>query len=211
MTHMKAKLFGAAAAIVLFAAPAAAADCEVTHWWTSGGEAAAVAEFAKAFDALGGGDKWVDGAIGGSGDTARPIIISRIMGGNPPCATQFNPGKDADDLIAAGLMQDLTELATKEGWYDIVRPKSQIEGCTVDGKVYCVPVNLHSAQWMWTNRHVYQDAGIEPPKNWDDVVAAAPKLSEKGILPLSMAQGWPVELLLVRNMVPGIGGPEIYL
>ncbi|KAB2874568.1 MAG: carbohydrate ABC transporter substrate-binding protein [Bauldia sp.] len=208
---MKAKLFGAAAAIVLFAAPAAAADCEVTHWWTSGGEAAAVAEFAKAFDALGGGDKWVDGAIGGSGDTARPIIISRIMGGNPPCATQFNPGKDADDLIAAGLMQDLTELATKEGWYDIVRPKSQIEGCTVDGKVYCVPVNLHSAQWMWTNRHVYQDAGIEPPKNWDDVVAAAPKLSEKGILPLSMAQGWPVELLLVRNMVPGIGGPEIYL
>ena len=33
------------------------------------------------------------------------------MGGNPPCATQFNPGKDADDLIAAGLMQDLTELA----------------------------------------------------------------------------------------------------
>ena len=211
MTHMKAMLFGAAAAIVLFAAPAAAADCEVTHWWTSGGEAAAVAEFAKAFDALGGGDKWVDGAIGGSGDTARPIIISRIMGGNPPCATQFNPGKDADDLIAAGLMQDLTELATKEGWYDIVRPKSQIEGCTVDGKVYCVPVNLHSAQWMWTNRHVYQDAGIEPPKNWDDVVAAAPKLSEKGILPLSMAQGWPVELLLVRNMVPGIGGPEIYL
>ena len=66
--------------------------------------------------------KWVDGAIGGSGDTARPIIISRIMGGNPPCATQFNPGKDADDLIAAGLMQDMTDLATKEGWEDIVYP-----------------------------------------------------------------------------------------
>ena len=210
MTHLKGRLLGAAAAIFMFAGPAAAADCEVTHWWTSGGEAAAVAEFAKAFDAL-GGDKWVDGAIGGSGDTARPIIISRIMGGNPPCATQFNPGKDADDLIEAGLMQDLTELATKEGWYDIVRPKSQIEGCTKDGKIYCVPVNLHSAQWMWTNRHVYEDAGIAPPTNWDEVVAAAPKLMEKGILPLSMAQGWPVELLLVRNMVPGIGGPEIYL
>ena len=133
------------------------------------------------------------------------------MGGNPPCATQFNPGKDADDLIAAGLMQDMTELATKEGWYDIVRPKSQIEGCTKDGHVYCVPVNLHSAQWMWTNRHVYQDAGITPPKNWDEVVAAAPKLKEKGIMPISMAQGWPVELLLVRNMIPGIGGPDLYL
>ena len=119
-------LLGATALFALMGGTASAAECEVTHWWTSGGEAAAVAEFQKAFDAL-GGDKWVDGAIGGSGDTARPIIISRIMGGNPPCATQFNPGKDADDLIAAGLMQDLTELATKEGWYDIVRPKSQIE------------------------------------------------------------------------------------
>lgn len=210
MKQMKTGLLGAAAAVCMFAGPALAADCEVTHWWTSGGEAAAVGEFAKAFDGLGTGDKWIDGAIGGSGDTARPIIISRIMGGNPPCATQFNPGKDADDLIAAGLMQDLTELAKKEGWYDIVRPKSQIEGCTKDGKVYCVPVNLHSAQWMWTNRHVYEDAGLTPPKNWDEVVAAAPKLREKGIIPLSMAQGWPVPLLLTDNIIPGVGGFDMW-
>jgi glucose/mannose transport system substrate-binding protein len=201
---------GAAAVFAVVSAPAFAADCEVTHWWTSGGEAAAVAEFAKAFDALGPNDKWVDGAIGGSGDTARPIIISRIMGGNPPCATQFNPGKDADDLIEAGLMQDLTELAEKEGWYDIVRPKSQIEGCTKDGKVYCVPVNLHSAQWMWTNRKVYEDAGLTPPKNWDEVVAAAPMLREKGIIPLSMAQGWPIPLLLTDNIIPGVGGFDLW-
>lgn len=206
----RSTLLGAAAAFAVASAPAFAADCEVTHWWTSGGEAAAVAEFAKAFDALGPEDKWVDGAIGGSGDTARPIIISRIMGGNPPCATQFNPGKDADDLIEAGLMQDLTELAEKEGWYDIVRPKSQIEGCTKDGKVYCVPVNLHSAQWMWTNRKVYEDAGLTPPKNWDEVVAAAPKLREKGIIPLSMAQGWPIPLLLTDNIIPGVGGFDLW-
>jgi ABC-type glycerol-3-phosphate transport system substrate-binding protein len=39
---------------------ALATDLEVTHWWTSGGEAAAVAELAAAFDAT--GNKWVDGA-----------------------------------------------------------------------------------------------------------------------------------------------------
>ena len=76
---IKAALFGLAA--VSYTSAAQAAECEVTHWWTSGGEAAAVAEFAKAFDAI-GDDKWVDGAIGGSGDTARPIIISRVMGGD---------------------------------------------------------------------------------------------------------------------------------
>ena len=70
-----------ATTVALPVGAARAVDLEVTHWWTSGGEAAAVAEFAKAFDAT--GNKWVDGAIAGSGSTARPIMISRITGGDP--------------------------------------------------------------------------------------------------------------------------------
>lgn len=199
-----------AALMMTVAAPfaAQAAEVEVTHWWTSGGEAAAVAEFAKAFNAT--GNKWVDGAIAGSGDVARPIIISRILGGNPMGATQLNPGKDAEDLVKAGLMLDLTELAKKEDWANILRPKSQLESCTVDGKVFCVPVNLHSAQWMWTNRKVYKDAGLEPPKNWDEMVAAAPKLKEKGIIPLSIAEGWPVALL-IQDLTVAVAGVDNFV
>ena len=185
-----------------------ATELEVTHWWTSGGEAAAVAEFAKAFDAT--GNKWVDGAIAGSGDTARPKIISRILGGKPMGATQLNPGKDAEDLIAAGLMQDLTELATAEDWATILRPKSQMDSCTLDGKVYCVPVNLHSDQWMWTNRKVYEDAGIAPPTNWAEMIAAAPALKEKGIIPLALAEGWPVRLL-TEDLFVAIAGVDNYV
>ena len=39
-----------AATALVSASAASAADLEVTHWWTSGGEAAAVGEFAKAFN-----------------------------------------------------------------------------------------------------------------------------------------------------------------
>ncbi len=185
-----------------------AADLEVTHWWTSGGEAAAVAEFAKAVNAS--GDKWVDGAIAGSGDVARPIIISRILGGNPMGATQLNPGKDADELIAAGLLEDITDVATAGDWAHILRPASQLEGCTKDGKVYCVPENLHSNQWMWTNRKVFTDACLEPPQNWNEFVAAAPKLQAKGIQPLSMAQGWPVGLM-VNDVVVAVAGVDNFV
>ena len=195
-------------ATVALPSAALATDVEVTHWWTSGGEAAAVAEFAKAFDAT--GNHWVDGAIAGSGDVARPIIISRIMGGNPMGATQLNPGKDAEDLVKAGLMLDLTDLATTEDWAHILRPASQLESCTVDGKVYCVPVNLHSAQWMWTNRHVYEDAGIAPPKNWDEMIAAAPALQAKGIIPLSVAEGWPVALM-IQDLTVAIAGVDNFV
>lgn len=162
------------------------AELEVTHWWTSGGEAAAVAEFAKAFDAT--GNTWVDGAIAGSGGTARPIIISRILGGDPMGATQLNHGRQAEELVEAGLMLDLTELAETEGWRDIVQPTSLLDSCTLDGRIYCVPVNIHSWQWIWLSHKAFADAGVDVPGNWDEFVAAAPALEAAGKIPLAMGQ-----------------------
>ena len=182
-------LLGATALLALMGGTASAADCEVTHWWTSGGEAAAVAEFAKAFDAL-GGDKWVDGAIGGSGDTARPDHHQPHHGRKPALRDAVQPGQGRRRPDRRRPDADLTDLATKEGWKRLrLSGDRSSTGCTKDGKVYCVPVNLHSAQWMWINRHVYEDAGLTPPTNWDEVVAAAPKLKEKGIMPLSAGAG----------------------
>lgn len=99
---MKIRIMAAvlAASVALPFSAANATDLEVTHWWTSGGESAAVAELAKAFDAT--GNHWVDGAIAGSGGTARPIMISRITGGDPMGATQFNHGRQAEELVRPG-------------------------------------------------------------------------------------------------------------
>ena len=172
------------------ASTATAVDLEVTHWWTSGGEAAAVAEFAKAFNEN-TEHNWVDGAIAGSGGVARPIMTSRILGGDPMGATQFNHGRQTEELIEAGLMLELTELAEKEGWKDIVNPGSLLDSCTYEGKIYCVPVNIHSWQWIWLSHKAFEDAGVDVPKNWDEFAAAAPKLREAGKVPLAMGgQPW---------------------
>jgi len=177
------------AAVALPLSAANAADLEVTHWWTSGGEAAAVAELAKAFDAT--GNHWVDGAIAGSGGTARPIMISRITGGDPMGATQFNHGRQAEELVQAGLMRDLTDVATREKWKDIIKPASLLDSCTIDGKIYCAPVNIHSWQWLWLSNAAFKKAGVDVPKNWDGFVAAAPALEKAGIVPLAVGgQPW---------------------
>ena len=182
--ELKTKLLAATA--MVSASAVSAVELEVTHWWTSGGEAAAVSEFAKAFDAT--EHTWVDGAIAGSGGTARPIIISRILGGDPMGATQLNHGRQAEELIEAGLMLDLTDVAEAGGWADIVNPTSLLDSCTVDGKIYCVPVNIHSWQWMWLSNQAFADAGIDTPTNWDEFVAAAPALEAAGKIPLAMGQ-----------------------
>jgi glucose/mannose transport system substrate-binding protein len=183
-------------------------ELEVTHWWTSGGEAAAVAELAKAFNAT--GNKWVDGAIAGSGDVARPVMISRITGGDPMGATQFNHGRQAEELVQAGVMRDLTDLATKEHWKEIIRPASLLDSCTLNGKIYCAPVNIHSQQWLWVSNKAFKDAGVAIPTNWNEFVAAAPALEKAGKVPLAQGrQSWQ-ETLTFQVLLVALAGPEAY-
>jgi glucose/mannose transport system substrate-binding protein len=187
------KLTAVLCASVAMPMAAMATELEVTHWWTSGGEAAAVAELAKAFDAA--GDKWVDGAIAGGGGTARPIMISRITGGDPMGATQFNHGQQALELVEAGLMLDLTDVAEANKWKEVVFPQSLLDACTVDGKIYCAPVNIHSPEWLWLSNKAYADAGIPVPTNWDEFVASAPALEAAGKIPLALGnQPWQSNL-----------------
>ncbi|THF52102.1 ABC transporter substrate-binding protein [Allorhizobium terrae] len=198
-----------AATVAMPFGAAKATDLEVTHWWTSGGEAAAVAELAKAFDAT--GNHWVDGAIAGSGGTARPIMISRITGGDPMGATQFNHGRQAQELVEAGLMRDLTDVATKGHWKDVIKPASLLDSCTIDGKIYCAPVNIHSWQWLWLSNAAFKKAGVEMPKNWNEFVAAAPALEKAGIQPLALGgQPWQASGL-VDTLLISLGGKDLYM
>jgi glucose/mannose transport system substrate-binding protein len=67
-------------------------------------------------------------------------------------------------------MLDLTDVAEAEGWRDIINPPTLLDACTVDGRVYCAPVNIHSWQWMWLSHKAYEDAGLPVPANWTEFV-----------------------------------------
>ncbi len=179
---------------VFGAASASAGELEVTHWWTSGSEAAAVGKLAGAYEEK-TGNTWVDGAIAGSGGTARPIIISRILGGDPMGATQMTHGRQSEELIEAGMMLDITDVAEANGWTDAVNPSALLETCTIDGRIYCAPLNIHSAQWLWLGHKAFEDAGVAVPANWSEFVAAAPALKEAGKQPLALGpQPWQSNL-----------------
>jgi glucose/mannose transport system substrate-binding protein len=207
--HVKHWLYATVAVLGLNTVNAAnATELEVTHWWTSGSEAAAVRVLAEAFNAT--GNVWKDGAIAGAGGVARPLITSRITGGDPMGATQFTHGKAMKELVQAGLMRDVTDLAKREGWLDKIHPQSLLEDCTYEGRVYCVPSNIHSQQWLWLGHKAFETAGLPVPKNWNEFVAAAPALEERGIVPLAAGrQPWQIQLLFNVLMV-SIGGPEIF-
>jgi glucose/mannose transport system substrate-binding protein len=79
----------AALTLTLGAGSARAAESvEIIHWWTSGGEAAALQVLRENLEKQ--GVAWKDAAIaGGGGDQARTVLQARMAAGNPPTAMQM--------------------------------------------------------------------------------------------------------------------------
>ena len=207
---------GVAAAVLIAAgalAPAAHAQkAEVIHWWTSGGEAAAIKEFATMYNKLGG--SWQDNPVaGGGGGAARTVIINRMQGGDAPTAAQFNYSNQYREAIAAGLLNNLDDLAKKENW-DAALPDSIKTSIKVNGSYYAVPVNLHMPHWVWSNKAVLAKAGVtKDPQNMAEVIAAMDQVKAKlpGIVPLALGgQSWQ-ENILFRDVMLANGGKDLWL
>ena len=206
------RLAGLIVGATLAATPAHASEplkAEVIHWWTSGGEAAAVKVFADAYDKSGG--LWVDSAIaGGGGEAARTAGINRIVGGNPPTMMQFNTGKQLDELVANGYLAQLDDAAAAGKW-EAILPKVIVDASKRDGHWYALPINIHGANWLFYNSKVFADAGVPEPKTWRDVLAAGLKLRAKGYIPFAHGgQAWQDHLLFDAVLL-GEGGPDLYL
>jgi glucose/mannose transport system substrate-binding protein len=181
---------------------------EVIHWWTSGGESAAVREVAQAYRNAGG--TWIDSAIAG-GDQSRAVTINRIIGGNPPTAAQFNTSKQFLDIIEENMLNDVDDVARREDW-DRVLPEPIVGVIKVKGHYYAAPMNIHMQTWLWYSKAAFAKAGIDKePASVDELFAALDKLKAAGLIPLAHGgQSWQ-EVILFSSMLSNLGGRELYL
>src|SRR5690349_4650458 len=129
-------------------------EVQMLHWWTSGGEAAALNVLKQ--DLAKEGYAWKDVPVaGGGGEAAMTTLKAMVAAGNPPTASQIL-GYFALDYAEAGKLGDVTELATKEGWDKSV-PAALQKFTTTDGKWGAVPVNIHSVNWVWIYKKAFID------------------------------------------------------
>ncbi|WP_293997014.1 ABC transporter substrate-binding protein [Sphaerotilus sp.] len=209
--NIRMKQLAAAALVSVGAVGAAHAQkAEVIHWWTSGGEAAAIKEFATMYTKAGG--TWVDTPIaGGGGAQARTVMANRTMGGDAPTAAQYNYGKQYEEIIKEGLLNDLDDVAKKGNW-DKLLPEKIRNAVKVNGKYFAVPVNLHNENWVWYNKAVLAKAGAKEPTNMDEMFAAMDKIKAAGgVVPLALGgQGWQ-EGITFRGVLLATGGQDLYL
>jgi glucose/mannose transport system substrate-binding protein len=199
-----------AASAMAFVATAQAAEIkevQMLHWWTSGGEAAALNVLKQ--DLSKEGFAWKDVPVaGGGGEGAMTALKAMVAAGNPPTASQIL-GYYAIDYAEAGKLADISSLAKKEGW-DKVIPKALQKFTTTDGKWDAVPVNIHSVNWVWINKAVMDKIGGSEPKTFDDFVALLAKAKAAGVIPLALGgQPWQ-EAIMFDGVVASTGGTDFY-
>jgi glucose/mannose transport system substrate-binding protein len=203
LAALVAAAFGASG----MAANAAEKSVEVVHWWTSGGEAAALKVLKDDMQKKGFG--WKDSPVaGGGGDQARTVLRARVAAGNPPDAMQML-GFIITDYAEEGLLGDLTPVATKEGW-DKVVPAPLQKFDKYKGHWVAAPVNIHRTNWIWANKKIFDELKIAPPKTFDELLAAADKMKKAGYIPLAHGgQPWQ-DATIFDSAVLSAGGADFY-
>ncbi len=195
------------AALALTTSVAVAEDVEVLHWWTSGGEAAALGVLKE--DLAGKTIGWNDMPVaGGGGEAAMTAVRARVTAGNPPTAVQML-GFDIQDWAVEGALANLDTVAAEEGW-DAVVPAALQAFSKYDGHWVAAPVNVHSTNWVWANKAVMDELGIAEPTSWDEFVAALQKVKDSGRTALAHGgQAWQ-EATMFDGVVLSVGGPDLY-
>jgi glucose/mannose transport system substrate-binding protein len=185
--------------------PAHAQDqgVEVLHWWTSGGEAAALQVLKDGLfndQAI----NWEDMPVaGGGGGDAMTVLRARVTAGNPPTAVQML-GFDILDWAQQGTLGNLNDVASAQGW-DAVVPTALQQFSKYEGNWIAAPVNVHSTNWLWINKAALDAAGGAEPTNWEEFVALLEAFKAQGITPLAHGgQAWQ-EATIFDGVVLSLG------
>jgi glucose/mannose transport system substrate-binding protein len=207
-TYLKITLLAGAVTVALSAGQAQAADeVEVLHWWTSGGEAAALNVLKQDLEKK--GISWTDMPVAGGGGTqAMTVLRARVTSGNAPTAVQML-GFDILDWAQEGVLANLNDVATEGGW-DAVVPAAIQKFSKYDGNWIAAPVNVHSTNWVWANKKIMDEVGGEIPTNWDEYIALLDKIKAAGHTALAHGgQAWQ-DATLFDGVVMSTGGIDFY-
>lgn len=144
-----------------------------------------------------------------AGDDMAAFLGNKIEGGSPPdVALIAQPGlvrslaadgsiTAANDEVAAGLEENFAPVWSELG--------------SVDGTLYGVYYKVSNKSTWWYNIPVFEQAGVEPPSDWDEMLETAKTVNASGVPWVSMggADGWTLTDWF-ENIYIRTAGPEMY-
>jgi alpha-glucoside transport system substrate-binding protein len=143
-----------------------------------------------------------------SGDQLPTVLGTAVEGGNPPdLAVLPQPGlmqeyADRGELQSIDFARDAMEENFAEDWLTLG---------TVDDTLYGLVFKGANKSTVWYNVNVFNDAGVEPPETWDDLLSVAEQIGASGVPAYSIAgaDGWTLTDLF-ENIYLRTAGPDMY-
>lgn len=144
-----------------------------------------------------------------TGEDTGAYLGPRIQGGSPPdVAILPQPGL-VQQYAEQKALKPLTEDVTKE--IDANYTEYWKELGSADGQVYGVLIKAAHKSLIWYQSKAFEDAGVQPPTTWDELVTASQTIADSGTAPFSFcgASGWTLTDLF-ENVYLSSAGPEKY-
>ncbi|WP_010497134.1 extracellular solute-binding protein [Paenibacillus elgii] len=135
-------------------------------------------------------------------------LKAEMSSGKPPHIFNLFGGADTQSYAKAGHLLPLNDILKELGLSDQFYNLSEF---TVDGKIYGLPESGY-VEGFYYNKKMFQDAGVQVPKNWEEFLKVCEALKAKKITPIALGGGpesaWAINML-GNSLFVGLGGTEL--
>ena len=134
------------------------------------------------------------------------------MGGSNAPDIFFNwGGGSISDFVEQDMLVDLTDIIAEEPGLNGAFIPSILEAGGIDGRIYGVPMRGVQPVILFYNQTLFDEAGVEPPASWDDLMGLVDTFTERDITPAVLAGGDPwTELMWLEYLLDREGGADVF-
>ncbi len=147
-----------------------------------------------------------------NGRQNQTLVRTALSGGTVIDLVDQDADQIAGGLMRAGFGLPLNDyvaqpaLDHEEPLSDVFLPGT-LDMFSLDDKIYQIPYIYNTVQF-WYDKRVFQEAGVEIPKTWDDLLAACTKLKDAGYAPIAAEGNEPgYAAFYLTEMLARIKGP----
>jgi glucose/mannose transport system substrate-binding protein len=187
---MRSLKWAAALVAVLASSTAALAQDkpEIWNYYAAGSEKAGMDALIAYANKQNPNDQVGSRIIPGNVVELRRQLQTAFMGGKPPAAYQSSMASELKTFVDGGRLHPLTDVwKAIDG--DKIFPEGVQRAIKINGVPYGIPYDFSLINEVFYNKEIFEKLKLNPPKNWDEFVAACDTLRKGGVEPMANAGG----------------------
>ncbi|MFD0676693.1 MULTISPECIES: extracellular solute-binding protein [unclassified Paenibacillus] len=123
------------------------------------------------------------------------------------------PDAMTKEFVNGDLLQPIDEfLNSKPEWKNNFIPNA-LDGYTVDGKTYSVPMNLAPSSFIYYNQAIFDKYGVKVPKTWDELKTAIDTFNKNNVIPMALGNkaNWVAQSTIFSTIGDRVTGTDWFM